>query len=111
MQISTIFMKRERITIKLDFNLDIDFKSKINYLVYFRDEKIIFTKYKKYKGPITLQLLPYGGIQSLNRNKIIVALKNGYLEVSELIYKDEEMTSKDFINLVGRDELLNAILK
>ena len=104
-------MIRDKITTKLDFNLDIDFKDKINYLVYFNNEKIIFTKYKKYKGPITLQLLPCGGIQSLNKNKIIVALKNGYLEVSKLIYKDEEMTSIDFINLIGADELLNAILK
>lgn len=104
-------MIRDKIITKLDFNLDFDFKSKINYLVYFNDEKIIFTKYKKYNGPITLQFLPYGGIQSLNKNKIIVALKNGYLEVSELIYKDEEMTSIVFINLVGRDEVLNAILQ
>ena len=57
---------------RIDFHKDFDFSSKNNdYYCYFNNEKLIITEFKKYEGPITLQYLPNGGIQSLFNFKII----------------------------------------
>ena len=66
---------------RIDFHKDFDFSSKNNdYYCYFNNEKLIITEFKKYDGPITLQYLPNGGIQSLFNFKIIVKVNNGFID-------------------------------
>lgn len=97
--------------IKLDFAKDFEFDSKNNYLVYLNGEQIVLTKFKQYDGPITLQYLPNGGIQSLFDYNLIVKVNNGFLGVKELFYKGNIYTSKAFIEMMGDDKLINQILE
>lgn len=97
--------------VKLDFSKDFDFNSKNYFVVYFNEEKIIFTSYQKYEGPITMQYLPNGGIQSLFGYKIIIKVNKGFLEVDELIYKGKLYSSKSFIDLIGDLKLINQVLE
>ena len=67
---------------------------------------LIFTKFHAYNGPITLQLLNNGGVQSLLNNEIIVKVNNGYLAIDELIVENKLISSKEFIKQYKK-ELLN----
>lgn len=99
---------------KLDFNKDFDFINKHNnnvYYAYLDDKVVIFLNYKKYQGIITLQYLDNGGITSLIDNKLIVKVNNGYLEINKLLYNDKEVTSKEFINIIGEKNLINNYFK
>ena len=98
-------------TKRIKFEKDIKFEAKSSLFCYLKDEKLIFTSYKKYEGPITLQYLPNGGIQSLFSGLLIVKVNNGFLSVDHLIYKGEEISSSSFIKIVGQDHLLNQILE
>ncbi|MBO8427280.1 MAG: hypothetical protein IAC58_01810 [Firmicutes bacterium] len=98
--------------IKLDFSKDFDFSLKdIPLKVYFNNEVIIFLEYEKYTGPITLQYLPNGGIQSLFHGYLIIKVNNGFLKVKKLIYKNITFSSINFIKEVGEINLINQILK
>ncbi len=97
--------------IHIDYSKDFDFNSKERFLTYLGDEKIIFVGYKKYDGPITMQFLPSGGIQSVFGYKLIVKVNNGFLEVNELIYNGKLMTSKEFIELKNDVSLVNQVLE
>lgn len=98
--------------IKLDFSKDFDFTLKdIPLKVYFNNEVIIFLEYEKYTGPITLQYLPNGGIQSLFHGYLIIKVNNGFLKVKKLIYKNVTFSSINFIKEVGEINLINQILK
>ncbi len=98
--------------IKLDFSKDFDFSLKdIPLKVYFNNEVIIFLEYEKYTGPITLQYLPNGGIQSLFHGYLIIKVNNGFLKVKKLIYKNVTFSSINFIKEVGEINLINQILK
>lgn len=101
----------ENNSIKLDFAKDFEFESKNNYLVYLNGEEIVFTKFEQYDGPITLQYLPNGGIQSLFAYNLIVKVNNGFLGVEELIYKGNAYTSKAFIEMMGDEKLVNQVLE
>ena len=99
---------------KLDFNKDFIFIKKHNnklYYAYLDNKKVIFLKYKKYEGIITLQYLTNGGITSLIDNKLIVKVNNGYLEISKLLYNDKEVTSKEFIDIFKEKNLINNYFK
>lgn len=98
--------------IKLDFSKDFDFSLKdIPLKVYFNNEVIIFLEYEKYTGPITLQYLPNGGIQSLFHGYLIIKVNNGFLKVKKLIYKNVTFSSINFIKEVGEINLINQIFK
>lgn len=96
---------------RLDFSKDIDFTSALFLVCYLNGEKIIFTKYSKYFGPITMQYLPNGGIQSLFDNFLIIKINNGFLKVEELIFNEKKLTSKDFIKIFGEENLINQVLE
>ena len=98
---------------KLDFNKDFNFinKHNVSYYAYLNNKEVIFLSYKKYEGIITLQYLENGGITSLIDNKIIIKLKNGYLEISKLKYMNREYSSKEFIKLIGEKNLINNYFK
>lgn len=95
----------------IDFKKDFDFNSKDLYKVSLCGEELIFTSYKEYVGPITLQFLPNGGIQSVFGYILIIKVKNGFLGVDELIYKGQKMSSKEFIELKKDTNLVNQVLE
>lgn len=94
----------------IDFTIDFDFLDKSFRACYFKNQLLIFTKFYCYFGPITLQYLPSGAIQSLNNNELIIKVNNGFLAIKELMINNITISSKQFIN-EHKKELLNAILK
>lgn len=93
---------------EIDFNKDINFNLDNCGYTYFKNEKLILLNFYLYSGPITMQSLPNGGIQSTFNYHLIIKVKNGFLACDELIYKNKRMTSKEFIE--NNDNLVNCIL-
>ena len=89
---------------RINFKEDFNFESKEFYKVILNGEELIFTSFKQYVGPITLQFLPNGYI-------LIIKVNNGFLGVDELIYKGQKMSSKEFIELKKDINLVNQVLE
>lgn len=64
----------------------------------FKGEKLYFTKYVPYFGPITLMLCPPNTILHLF-NKYIVDIDNKYYELLEVRYLDKDYKIADFIEI------------
>lgn len=92
---------------KIDFNRPIDYSRRL-LSTTFQNKEIIFSDFAPYNGPVTLQALPYGGIQSLFDYLIIIYTVNGFMAVSQLIYNNKVMSSKEFIKLYP--DLINQVL-
>ena len=91
---------------------------------YFNEEELIslnesiVTTYKQkdlillnpylYVGPITMQYLPYGGIQSVYGNHLIIHTLAGYIYVDEVVYDGVKMSTSQFIKL--NKDLVNMVL-
>ena len=74
---------------------------------YKQKELVLLNPYL-YVGPITMQYLPYGGIQSVFNYHLIINTVNGFIAVDNLIYDNNKMTSKEFIELFPN--LVNEVL-
>lgn len=74
----------------------------------YKQKELILLKPYLYVGPITMQYLPYGGIQSVFNYHLIINTVNGFVTADELIYNNKKMTSKEFIEL--NPNLVNEIL-
>ena len=74
----------------------------------YKQKELILLKPYLYVGPITMQYLPYGGIQSVFNYHLIINTVNGFVTADELIYNNNKMTSKEFIELFPN--LVNEIL-
>lgn len=94
----------------INFNIDFDFDDLTFRGCYFKNTLLIITKFHAYNGPITLQLLNNGGVQSLLNNEIIIKVNNGFLAIKELMINNITISAKQFIN-EHKQELLNTILK
>ncbi len=92
---------------ELDFNQDFDFINNTGY-TYFNGKKLVLVKYYNYIGPITLQYLPNGGIQSVFNYHLIIKVNNGFIACDELIYDGVKMNSKTFI--MKYPNLINQVL-
>lgn len=90
-----------------NFNVPIDINNDI--VTTFNKKQLILKKLYFYDGPITRQYLPYGGIQSIINYSLIINCVNGFIASDNLIYNNEEMSSKEFINLVG-ENIVNQVL-
>ena len=90
----------------INLNIDLDFNDLTFRGCYFKNTLLIFTKFHAYNGPITLQFLNNGGVQSLLNNEIIIKVNNGYLAIDELIVENKLISSKEFIKQY-KNELLN----
>lgn len=58
---------------------------------------LILKDMQTYEGPITLQYLPYGGIQAVINYHLIINTLKGFMFCDILIYDNKEMSSKQFI--------------
>lgn len=90
-----------------DFNKPINLCNDIE--TTFKGKKIILKKIYLYEGPITRQLLPYGGIQSIMNYAIIINCINGFIASNEVVYDNISMSSKEFILKFGGD-IVNQVL-
>ena len=88
------------------FNELLDLSNPI--ITTFRQKELILLKPYLYDGPITMQYLPYGGIQSVFNYHLIINTVNGFIAVDNLIYDNNKMTSKEFIELFPN--LVNEVL-
>lgn len=93
--------------VKLDFNEDFNFSSSCVYQTTFNEEEVLLLEYQKYEGPITLQYLENGGVQSLFHGHLIIKMNNGFLDVIKLKFKDQILTSNEFINMFNETGLIN----
>ena len=71
------------------------------------DKKLILLNVRRYEGPVTRQLLPYG-IQSLFDNKLIIYAKVGFIYVEEVIYDSRKMKVTELVKEVPN--LINEVL-
>ena len=95
---------------RLYFSKDFDFSDSSPRYCYLNDDRIEFISFERYAGPITLQYLPNGGIQSVFGGNLIIKVNNGFLKVDKVIFENKEMNSKEFISLIGEDKLVNFVL-
>lgn len=89
-----------------DFNQPVVFYNDI--LTVYKGKPLILKDVRKYEGPITLQYLPYGGIQSVFDYKIIIWTKSGFIYSVNVEYDGKEMSGKEFI--LENPNLVNTIL-
>ena len=89
-----------------DFNYPIDLSS--NIVTTFHGKILILKDLYLYDGPITLQYLPYGGIQSTFGYQLILNCRNGFIASKSVVYDGKEMSSKQFIEMF--DHVVNEVL-
>lgn len=89
-----------------DFSELIDLNKDI--ITTYNGKTLIIKRPYLYYGPITMQYLPYGGIQSVYDYKIIINCKNGFVASDFVIYDGIAMSSKQFI--VNNNNLVNTVL-
>ena len=89
-----------------DFNKLIDLNHPI--VTTFNKKELILLAPYMYERPITMQFLPFGGIQSVYNYHIILNTFNGFIAVDYVIYDNEKMSSKQFIERF--DNIVNIVL-
>ena len=77
-------------------------------LTTYKGKNLILKNVHLYNGPVTMQLLPYGGIQSVFNYNLIIYTKSGFIVPESVIYDNKEMTTKDFI--LNNSNLVNYVL-
>lgn len=61
-----------------------------------------------YDGPITLQYLPSGGIQTIYNNELVIRVKDGFIACKSVIYDCNYYSINAFVKLYPN--LINQIL-
>ena len=90
-----------------DFNNDnINFNKDL--ITTFNQKQLILKNVKLYDGPITLQYLPYGGIQSVYNYNLIINTKEGFITCDYVIYDNKTLSNKQFIE--NNNNLVNLVL-
>ena len=68
-----------------DFNKDV-IQEGDNVITTFKGNKIVLKNIYFYDGPITLQYLPFGGVQAVFNDVMIINTKNGFIATKEVEY-------------------------
>lgn len=89
-----------------DFNQEIILNKDLK--TTYKGKELILINVYIYEGPITLQYIPYGGIQSVFNYHLIINTKNGFITADNLIYDNQLMTTKEFI--LKNEDLVNQVL-
>lgn len=89
-----------------------DFSNKViqnqDIITSFNGKSLVLKNVFYYNGPVTMQYLPYGGIQSVFNNIIIINSVNGFIGCVDVIYDGINYSSKQFIE--NNPNLVNTIL-
>lgn len=80
-------------------NFDFNTEGPIGEDLYtsYNGKELILKSVYRYYGPVTMQYLPYGGVQSLFDNQLIITTKSGFIATREVVYDHIKMTTKEFI--------------
>lgn len=89
-----------------DFNENVIENQDIHTTLY--GKSLILKEVSFYSGPITLQYLPYGGIQSVFNYNLIVNTKSGFIIPKYVIYNGVLYQTKDFLDKF--QNIVNLIL-
>ena len=65
----------------------------------FLNKQLVLKNIKPYKGVITLQYLPTGGIQMLRDNKMIINYNNTFVYTEEVNYNGIDYSVSEFVNI------------
>ena len=88
-----------------DFNDEIvegmDILTTYNYM------DLLLKSVKFYHGPVTMQLLPYGGVQSVYGGNLIIYTKSGFICCDEVEYAGKTMKTSEFVDKY--DQLVNRV--
>lgn len=90
-----------------DFNEFIAFNKPI--ITTFKHKELKLFHCYLYHGPVTMQALPYGGVQSLYDYQLILWTKSGFITCDEVEYDHQTMSTKKFVEKY-QNELLNTVL-
>ena len=74
----------------------------------YKGKELILLNVYIYEGPITLQYIPYGGIQSVFNYHLIINTISGYITCDNLIYDNIVMSTKEFV--LKYSDLVNQVL-
>ena len=74
----------------------------------YQGKELVLKEVYRYFGPVTMQYLPYGGIQSVFNYQLIITTKSGFITTDFVIYDGQEMPVKDFIEKFP--DLVNEVL-
>lgn len=90
------------------FNFDQEVVIGSDLFTTYLGKELILKNVYRYYGPITMQYLPYGGIQSVYQNQLIINTKSGFIATKEVVYDHIKMSTKEFIDLFPN--LVNEVL-
>lgn len=71
-------------------------------------KKLILKNLYQYVGPLTMQYLPYGGIQMIINGQMVISTNLGYLATKEVEYDGVNYTINEFIQRFSN--LVNLVL-
>ncbi len=71
-------------------------------------ESLVLKQVQIYEGPVTLQYLPYGGIQSVFNGKLIINTKSGFIIPTFIVYQNKEYSNEEFTTKYT--DLVNQVL-
>ncbi|MDE6946988.1 MAG: hypothetical protein K2P14_07390 [Anaeroplasmataceae bacterium] len=74
----------------------------------YQGKELVLKEVYRYFGPVTMQYLPYGGIQSVFNYQLIITTKSGFITTDFVIYDGQEMPVKEFIEKFP--DLVNEVL-
>ena len=89
-----------------DFNEEVKMGSDI--LTKYDGKDLVLRCVEPYVGPVTMQYIPYGGIQSVYNYNLIITTKSGFIAPKSIIYNEKEYTVREFVSIF--DDLVNVIL-
>ena len=89
-----------------DFNQEINLNKDLK--TTYKGKELILLNGYIYEGPITLQYIPYGGIQSVFNYHLIINTISGYITCDNLIYDNIVMSTKEFV--LKYSDLVNQVL-
>lgn len=95
-------------TTNTGFNFEEEVQIGTDLFTTYLGKELILKNVFRYYGPVTMQYLPYGGIQSVYQNQLILNTKSGFIATKEVIYDHEAMSTEEFIR--RNPDLVNEVL-
>lgn len=93
---------------RLDRFYDSDDLQKPLFETSFQGSPLTLCSLKPYDGPVTLQYLPSGGVQSLTEGRLIIATTEGFMAPDEVIYNGVRQPTSDFVR-THEEDLVNSV--
>lgn len=70
-----------------------------NVYTSYKGESLVLVDMQTYDGPITMQYLPFGGVQSVFNNHLIINTLKGFMFCDIVIYGNKRISSKQFVEM------------